>query len=303
MNEVLSLKQAILATLHYFDLLDFAPTAAELADFLYGWSAPVEVIEAQLAKMEDVAHAHGFYFLKGRQSLAEMRKERALLNKKLWKKVRQCGWMLSLCPFVKMVAVCNSLAYENVKPESDIDLFVVTKTGHLATARFFMKVLTQIFGVRVHHNKIAGRFCLSFFVSESAMNLEKLAHDFDPHLAYFVATMRPVCGEETYVEFLRVNNEWISRYFKRPLKPKLEYLQRHPIVGVFSRVLESILSIFGSVIEPFLGKHQGKKDTERKKMFPNSKGIVTNKDVFKFHENDPREEIAQDFEQRLNPKT
>lgn len=296
MKEVLSPKQAILATLHYFDLIDFAPSATEIEEYLYGWTAPLEVIRDLLGQMPGIAHAHGFYCLRGRESLAEMRKEHAHFAESLWRKVRRWGFLLALCPFVKTIAVCNSLAYGNVKESSDIDLFIVTEKEKLATVRFFMKVLTQLFGLRAHHDKIAGRFCLSFFVSEAAMDLKNLAHEFDPHLAYFAATMKPIFGEKTYMAFLSANNAWTGNYFKRQLKPKMERLQSHPVAGFFKIVLETILRLFGRPLEAFLSKYQAKKDAARKKLFPHSKGIVMNKDVFKFHEKDPREEIAIAFQ-------
>lgn len=292
MKEVLSLKQAILATLTYFGLLDFPLTCDEIEDYLYGWSAPREAIEKELKEIPNIGHAHGYYFLQGRQEIAELRKERSHLGEKLWKKVERFCWLLSLCPFVKMIAVCNSLAYGNVKETSDIDLFIVTENERLWTARFLMKILTQLFAMRVHHDKIAGRFCLSFFVSEKAMNLQSLAHEFDPHLAYFVKTMIPIFGQETYYKFLAANEQWTLPYFKQPLSQRLKKIQHHTIASVFRFLLEKITALCG---EEFFYQKQFAKDKVRKRKFPKSEEITMTKDVFKFHEDDPRRKIAEKF--------
>lgn len=299
MKEVLSLKQAVLATIHYFDVFNFPLTVQELEEYLYGWSAPSEAISDALQNMPEIGHGHGFYFLKGRDEIAELRKERMKIAEDLWKKVERGRFLLSVCPFVKMAAVCNTLAYGNVTQSSDIDLFIITKDGRLAQARFFMKLITQIFGMRAHHEKIAGRFCLSFFATESALNLKPLVHDFDPHLAYFVNMMTPLFGEGVYMDWLHANDPWVSFYFKRQIAPRLSRIKNSPIAAVLKFLLECFLRLFGKGLENFLYEFQMKRDRLRQKQFPKSDGIVMNRNVFKFHETDPREEIAKQFLERM----
>lgn len=302
MKEVLSLKQAILATLIYFNLLDFAPTISELKQYLYGWSAPEEAIRAALSMMPEISHAHGYYFLQGRQEIAELRKERVKLVEKLWQRVERYRFLFEICPYVRLVCICNSLAYGNVDEKSDIDVFVITRTGRLATARAFLKLLTQIFGVRVHHEKIAGRFCLSFFMTENAMNLKRIAYNFDPHLAYFVKTMTPVVGsKDSYKRFLQLNDEWLRVYFKRALEDemRLEKLRTNRFAKILQNIFERILWIFGNLPEKLLHKFQLKRDKEHKVRIKDDSGVLITKDIFKFHEEDPRQEIAEKFKQKL----
>lgn len=295
MKSVLSLHCAILATINYFNILDFPLTLNEIEDYLYGWAAPKDVIENEIKSLSEIVNKGGFYCLRGRESICELRKKREKINAKLWKRARRFAWLFAVCPFIRMVAICNTLAYGNAKETSDIDVFIVVKEGKLGTARFFAKLFTQIFGVRVHHNKIAGRFCLSFFVTEGALNLGNLAHKEDPHFAYFTRTMMPAFGEKVYKKFINENEKWTAEYFKKPFKPLLKEIKKHPISGIFQFVLELILSLGGHPLEAFLYNYQVKRDNIRKKSFPNSKGIMMNKNVFKFHEEDPRELIAERF--------
>lgn len=295
MKDILSLQQSILATLSYFDLFDFPLTIFELEDYLYGWSAPRDVIEEVLRGMPEISHVHGFYCFLGRESIGEMRKEQKGFAENLWRKAEKYAWLFALCPFVRMAAVCNSLAFSDVKKTSDIDLFVVVSPGRLATARFFMKLFTHVFGVRAHHEKTAGRFCLSFFVSEAVLDLGKIAREFDPYLAYFAHTLTPLFGEQAYAKFLHANEQWTGKYFRRKLPFRLSRLKKHPVAGFFRFVLELILRIFGPLPERFFAKYQSKKDLARRKQCKNAWGIVLHKDMFKFHENDLREEIAEKF--------
>lgn len=300
MREILSFRQAILATLHYFDLFDWPLTLKEIEDYLYGWSAPDEAIEATIASMgNEIRHVNGFYCLVGREKICGLRKEREKIAEKLWKRAQRFSWIFAACPFLKMAGVCNSLAYGNVKNTSDIDVFIVVENGKLATARFFLKVLTQIFRMRVHHEKIARRFCLSFFVSEKAMDLNKLAFPFDPHFAYFVQTITPIYGKETYMKFFKANQTWLEHFFRRSHSPRLNKIKKHVFASAFGFILTSFLRIFGSAIELLCQKLQIKKDNERRKQFQNSRGgIMLTKDIFKFHESDPRQEIAERFSKR-----
>lgn len=295
-KEVLSLNQATLATLRYFDMLDFPLTLAEIEEFLYGWSAPREAIEECVKNLHGIGHKDGFYFLDGREELVALRKEREKNTHRLWKTAARWSWITALCPFVNMVAVCNSLAYGNCKAESDIDLFIITEDKHLYTARFFMKILTQLFCKRVHHDKITGRFCLSFFVSESALDLGKLAHPFDPHLAYFARTMTPLLGKRTYLKWLEENDKWTFFYFKRDLAPRTSKIRIYPVFAAIKFIFESILRLGGRFLENWLYDLQVKKDNLRKKTLKDQSGVVITKSVFKFHEQDPRADFAKRVE-------
>src|SRR3989338_6543101 len=128
-NEIVTLKSAILATLVYFDILNFPLTLEEIEFYLYGWSAPKEAIENEISRIDGIECAGGFYCLRGRGEIIKERKTRQSQSAKLWKRALRFRFLLQICPFVRTLAVCNSLAYGNATSESDIDLFVVTKNG------------------------------------------------------------------------------------------------------------------------------------------------------------------------------
>ncbi|MBI2634689.1 hypothetical protein HYW82_03420 [Candidatus Peregrinibacteria bacterium] len=135
------------------------------------------------------------------------------LEKKLWKRVWRYCRFLRFVPFLRMVAVCNNLAFGRVRAASDIDLFIVAREGHLFTVRIFVTAILHIFGVRRHGEKIAGRFCLSFFVDDSALDLSTIAIEKDIYLAYWVKNLVPIIDDGVYGEFLR-KNEWVDGYFE-----------------------------------------------------------------------------------------
>lgn len=76
-------------------------------------------------------------------------------------------WFWRSIPFVRNIAVCNSLPLGMSDEESDIDLFVVVESGYLYLVRFWLVVGLQILGVRRYGKNIKKRFCLSFLVDDS----------------------------------------------------------------------------------------------------------------------------------------
>ena len=111
-----------------------------------------------MGEIEEVDKIHDYYVLNGRDKLVDIRKARKFIAEKFWGRTRQYGQYIVKVPFVKMVAVCNSLAYDNATEQSDIDLFIVIEKGRMWIARFLITLILQFHGVRRHGNKIAGGF-------------------------------------------------------------------------------------------------------------------------------------------------
>jgi hypothetical protein len=48
-------------------------------------------------------------------------------------------------PFVKAIYICNSITFNSLRKDSDIDLFIITKANRLWLDRFFSAVLFFLF--------------------------------------------------------------------------------------------------------------------------------------------------------------
>ncbi|MBI2453759.1 hypothetical protein HYV58_01115 [Candidatus Peregrinibacteria bacterium] len=192
--------------------------------------------------------------------------------------------------------MCNSLALGNATEKSDIDLFIITEAKRLASARFCLKILTQLFGMRVHHKKVAGRFCLSFFVTEDNLNLKELAFPFDPHFASFAATMVPFVGPLSVEKFFRDNEAWILPYFGNFHSPQFPRNFCSPALRACQVFIEKILGLFGPNLGKRLFQWQLRRDRDlEKNSSPKTGGIVMEPDIFKFHINDTRQEVSRRF--------
>ncbi|MFH0820237.1 MAG: hypothetical protein V1908_00530 [Candidatus Peregrinibacteria bacterium] len=215
----MNLHDSILKTIAFFNLFDFPLTAEEIKDYLYQYDKPVHIAEVKGVLAELVADGKleaikDFFVLKDRANLPEIRKSRKFIAEKFWNRVKFHLNMMRHVPFIRLVAVCNNLAYDNVNEQSDIDLFVVTEPKHLWTARFFLTALLHFFGVRRYGDKVAGRFCLSFFVTTEKLDVGELQiKPEDPYLAYWTQTLAPFYGEATYEEFKNANTDWLRERY------------------------------------------------------------------------------------------
>ncbi len=278
-----SLTENVWQTVCWFDVFGHAASLDEIHRFLLFRRANKKKVEQILKKDRRIATGFGFYFLKGKNANVIKRCGRQFQAGKLWKRVTRHFFILRLTPFLRLVAVGNTLAMGWPNKNSDIDLLVVASKNRLFTTRFFLTFWSQIFGMRRHGRKIAGRFCLSFFLAENSLNLEKfkIAND-DIYLAFWIATLTPIRGDAS--EFFAANS-WIRKFFPNL---KLSTTQKKFRKKNFE---ERILSgKFGDFLETILRKWQlGRAHRKRKNTSKNA--VVISDKILKFHENDRRKDF------------
>lgn len=173
------IRRAVIKTLAYFDLFDYPLTDWEIYKYL--WVKDLEVKGVNYIDVKrildnglpDIQRKEGFYFLDGRKHLVSLRKQRQNIANKKYKKVRWAMKILSAMPFVRMLAVCNSLAYDNARDESDIDLFIITAKNKIWTSRFYANLLLRVFNLRPKKDDKKDKICLNFFISDANL----LQHD------------------------------------------------------------------------------------------------------------------------------
>jgi len=295
-----SLRERCLATLAYFDLFDYPLTFDEIQKYFLGEQPSDHQLQHFLDEHTALIHSQdGYYFLKGRADIIITREEREKVSKQYWKKTRFFLPFIQFVPFITMVGVCNTLAINNASKESDIDLFIVARPGRLFFVRFLTVALFTVLGVRRHGNKITGRFCLSFYTDESAMNLESIQDgEDDIYLPYWIMSMKPVYGPKVYKKFME-ENIWVQKYFGRTLPITHKFWR----TGVL-RFLASLKEVlwkgkWGDKIEAKLKAAQLKRHQHNLSKLPSEASIVVTEHMLKFHNIDRRKDIAKRFEIKL----
>jgi anaerobic magnesium-protoporphyrin IX monomethyl ester cyclase len=233
--ELPELERAILATIAYRDLFDFAVTAEEIHRYLHNVTCEIGDVRAVLNESEFVdthlASDGEFFALKHRRSLLELRRERGRLSEELWRKALWRGQALTMLPFVRMVAVTGSLAADNPERGADTDFMLVTEGGRLWSVRAFASTLALL-----DRMFWSGELCPNYLVSTEALTLESSGI----YVAQELSQMVPIFGLDIY-DSLRDANQWTFDYLPNASgAPPVSY-RCEPKVTWFRKMCEMIL--------------------------------------------------------------
>ena len=199
-----------LRTLAVFDVLGKNLSAWELCRYSWGQEMSVSEVCPLAAPYRLGGGTAARYGLRDWSRLSD-EKKRGELVAEYWLWVAANRKWLALVPYVKMVAVMNSLAHDNVHADSDIDLLVVTKKGRLWVARGIMLLLLKVLGKRAWGMRRACKFSPEFFVDEDHLNVSDLGSRSLYLKSIWVADMTPVVYGEYFNKFWNANS-WLAEY-------------------------------------------------------------------------------------------
>lgn len=294
-------KQAVIATLAYFDLFGIPLTRAEISEFLLFKEPDNQIIDIYLKESPLIHVYDGFYSLQGDENFYLDFFEKKERTKKFWRHVRRYQWLFSICPFIELVCICNSLPIGDIKNNSDIDVFVVARKGKMFTARLFLTIITHIFRLRRHGLKIEKRFCLSFFVTDDSLNLENITlKPYDIYLAYWFHTMQPISGDyEVYEEMVNINQNWLKKYFHNKIPKNKRFFRRRTKKQIqWKDMFENLLD--NEKWETKFEKEQLSRANRKSEKLHNRSGTVINSKMLKFHDTDIRSEIREKWVTRID---
>lgn len=273
-----SLDSHILQTLAFFAIFGRPLTAAEVHKWLWQSPATLEQIMQRLPVLKAVQERDGYWYLRN-QEYPDRPAQREL-NAGLRSKAFRYLPMLRNVPGIRFCGIGNTLAFDAATDDSDIDLFIIARPGMLWFVRFACTMILHVQGVRRYGKKVAGRFCLSFFVDETVMDFSQIAIEEDVYLQYWIATLLPIFGQETWEAFQEANRAFVQLPNAFPAAPTAP-----------AKHQEGTERFFVSWGRPLL---QLIRWMQRKKMqhLPVKLGagasVVVNDHMLKFHNNDRR---------------
>ncbi|MDZ7798718.1 MAG: hypothetical protein U5L76_03835 [Patescibacteria group bacterium] len=314
-NKFSQIEKSILKTICWYDIFDYPLTAEEIWRWLYidkeekdfkkDLNDVLEVLEMSEKLKNIIEEDEGYYFLKGRREIVETRKERRDYDKKKWEKAKTAVNYLKMAPFVNYIAVCNNLALDNAKKESDIDFFIVTEPGHLFTARFFVTWLVHMLGLRRYKDKIKNKICLSFYLSSEALDFKPLLlQDKDPYFTFWVDQLTPLYDAANFHKKIQKENKWVKEFLPNAfLSENKKIIKKDSLTSLVKSVFETLFLIpnLGPWLNNFIRDGQRKKMEKNKNsvMYQDNNKVVISDSVLKFHENDRREEYRKRFYDKI----
>ena len=91
-------------------------------------------------------------------------------------------------PFVQQIFLCNSISFNALDKNSDIDLFIIAEPGRIRTVKFRSMILFTLKWAKRFWKKTRKKICLSFFITSDSQNLYPISlQSLDIYLAYRIA--------------------------------------------------------------------------------------------------------------------
>lgn len=123
-------------------------------------------------------------------------KEKNEFMDKFIEKINKYWNLYKSIPFVKEIFLCNSISFNALKRDSDIDIFIITKKDSIWRARFFSALFFKLLWVKRSMKDKKQKFCLSFYITENNKNLYPIIIEkTDIYLTYRLAHLIPLYQE------------------------------------------------------------------------------------------------------------
>lgn len=298
-----AVEQTILRTIAYFDMFRYPLTAWEIWKWSFGgavepysYSVVEDALETSECLHEKLDRSSGFFFLKGHADFVRTRQERYCISLRKFKRAQRYATVLARLPFVRAIAVCNSLGLSNAREESDIDFFIITKPGHIWTTRLFTAGWAQLRKLRPLKDDRADKTCLSFFVTTDVGDLTPVRNTEDPYFTVWLATLAPLYDPRRLFAGLWQRNAWVREALPHA-EPRAIASQRE----VRSSLLQAFIEIVtrSHRVEKWAEQWQQRRLPPHLRTLANhDTRVVLNAHMLKFHDNDRRDEYAQRFHQQ-----
>lgn len=245
-------KKNLLATFCYFDAMEYPLTTFEawrhLMDIGQSRSAvsyqyAVQLLE-ELRLAGWISCESGFWFLKGRESLAAKRIERQKISFRKIKRAKKWASRIAWLPYLRSIIITGTLAMKKSSRDSDWDVLVVMKRKRIWIGRLLLTSAFFLCGKWRHREKTKDRFCLNHFLAENGLILQER----NEFTAKEVSFCFPLLGGREYQRYQQLNEFWVQNlkpnYLKdRVLAPNLDEKGERAAVKIRD-FLEKIMDAF-----------------------------------------------------------
>jgi len=322
-----SLEKSIIATICYYDTLNYPLTGFEIYKYLVNLSSRsftnrsridnrkyitnislnniLDALEKSLKLRAVIQEKNGFYFLRNRGKIVSERIKRQKLADQKWKKAEKIIQILQIIPYLRMIAVSGSLALGNTRKNSDIDLLIVTKAGRVWICRTLITILITLLGKKRRQRKTRDKICLNHYITDQSLKIPfKSLYNAQTYvcLVDVYENMAKMKNNSFFRQFQKANS-WVKDYLVFWFETKagnLRTVKKNKILIAFAEFLEMLLNNkIGNWIERKLGKWQ-KKRIKANPLCKKSGGRITvDESQLEFHPNSHEVRIIKDFNRQM----
>ena len=283
-----NIKEAIIKVVVFFDLFDYPLTANELWNYSDKKYSLLEIVDA-LEADTIIEHKNGLYFLAGREEILIIRQKRHNYSIRKIKIANHFSRFFRLLPFIKLIAVANSIGQYNLRDGSDIDFFIITSPHRIWLTRFICAGMAKVLNRRPTDTNKRDKICLSFYITEENLNLDELQLSAgDPYFFFWLRSLVLLYNKDNlYEKFLAANKlssadssvdstDGSPEETRQSASFVLDYLE-----GLAKKIQLIIMS-------PALKKAMNK-----------SAGVVINDKILKFYLKDNRQLFAEKYGNKI----
>ena len=227
-------ESAVIRTLAYFEVFSYPLTQEEVFAFCPAPRATKAAVLESLQNLVEQGTAFRFgefYQLRNETSWALNRHDYNRRADKFLPIARRMARFIAQFPFVRGVFVSGSLSKHCMRPDSDIDFFVVTAPGRLWLSRTLLVLFKKTFLFNSHKY-----FCVNYFVDMAHLEIEEK----NLFTATESVTLLPMWGQEVYLDFCRANHWAWDRY--PHLSPRPTANIPHGSRNWFKKIVEWVFS-------------------------------------------------------------
>lgn len=199
-------------------------------------------------------------------------------------------------PFVEQIFLCNSLTFNALDKNSDIDLFIITKPWRIRTVKLRSMILFSLKWAKRWKNNIRKKICLSFFITSDNQNLYPISlSSLDVYLCYRISHLVLIYNStDKNPDFFNHNKriKWILPNYQSKqtiflwIDPFIWNTKFKTIIEkIWNWVLWDICEFLFKTIQKFIIKIKIAINSEK------NKDVIVNDWMLKFHQ-DIREKIS-----------
>ena len=213
------------------------------------------------------------------------------------KEIKRLEHTFQSIPFVEQIFICNSISFNALDKNSDIDLFIITEPWRIRTVKFRSMILFTLKWAKRFWRKSRKKICLSFFITSDTQNLYPISlPSLDIYLAYRIAHLVLIYqpNEEFNNSFFE-NNKWVKWILPNYQEKQTISLWIKPFTWntKFKDTMETLWDWFLWNIFEWIVKHT-QKAIIRLKRIRNpvwNKDVIVSDTMLKFHQ-DIREKVS-----------
>ena len=115
-------------------------------------------------------------------------------------------------PFVEEIYLCNSITFNALNKNSDIDIFIITQPWRIRSTKFRSTLLFLSKNSKRIGKNIRKKICLSFFITSDQQNLYPISlPTMDIYLAYWISHLVQIYKtEKEYKSTFFSQNKWVK---------------------------------------------------------------------------------------------